>query len=132
MARCAVLRRHAGNVNIHGNAVPRYEHRVVVLAPDQSEDFDQDRGSRLWLHPWLGEGWHLMEFVDLLHQEEPAPKLGDGTPDASLAIVEHAFRAGFNDGMAIGRDVGSGKRAWSSLDEDKAWSNYDPPSISRS
>ena len=47
---------------------------------------------------------------------EIGPKVGDGTPDAALAIGEHAFRAGYQ--------ACEGKSPWGNVDS--AWDNYDP------
>ena len=54
---------------------------------------------------------------------DDAPKLGDGTPDAALAIGEHAFRAGFARGFYYADQT---SRSEAGAVED-AWDEYDPP-----
>jgi hypothetical protein len=66
--RCAVLRRYGEPANIHGSMCRTFEHKVVLLDEGQSEDFDPDYASRRWLHPHLTDGFHLMEFTDLVPQ----------------------------------------------------------------
>jgi len=111
--RAAVLRKH-----------DHKEWKLVPMAQGQSEDFDPDRATRDWLWPHLGHNWHLMAFVDV---PGVGPRVGDGTPDAALAISEHAFRAGWTAmraSMKAEVDADFGHR------EDlfqQAWDAYDPP-----
>lgn len=64
-------------------------------------------------------------FAELM----PGPKVGDGTPDAALAIAEHAFRAGFVAGEAWLYPPGDNRthEETRAAMEDIAWSEYDPP-----
>jgi hypothetical protein len=50
-------------------------------------------------------------------------KVGDGTPDAALAIAEHAFRAGYEAGVEDALSGGHG----GGPDVERAWSTYEPP-----
>ncbi len=65
---------------------------------------------------------HIIELLE-------APKVGDGTIDAALAIGEHAFRAGFVCALEAAKNEGWAGAPTSILavEVDKGWSSYDPP-----
>lgn len=56
---------------------------------------------------------------------DEAPQVGDGTPDAALAIGEHAFRAGFKAATRYDWNVSADGHELEL--EEQAWSEYDPP-----
>lgn len=72
-----------------------------------------------------------MRSVDL--PDYDAPAVGDGTPDAALAIAEHAFRTGHKAGRKLVADINqlgyeaSGEPDDFAVAEHIAWSDYDPP-----
>lgn len=59
-------------------------------------------------------------------EAEPAPRVGDGSGDAAIAIGEHAFKAGWDAGnsyaMCVARDAEDDLSV-----RETAWSEYDPP-----
>jgi hypothetical protein len=67
----------------------------------------------------------LQAQLEAANDKLAIPKVGDGTPDAALAIGEHAFRAGWDDGFLAGNFEGTPGVA--SQTKDEAWGNYDPP-----
>lgn len=66
-------------------------------------------------------------FARALTNEEghSGAKVGDGTPDAALAIGEDAFKAGFEAGV-FGPFGGQMARALLPSAAEAAWSSYDP------
>ncbi len=59
-------------------------------------------------------------------------KVGDGTPDAALAIGEHAFRAGWHAharfSLGLENDLGElGMSPQGAAAQERAWDAYDPP-----
>jgi hypothetical protein len=67
---------------------------------------------------------HGDEFFAPILKLLDIPQIGDGTPDAALAIGEHAFRAGHRAGFKQAYDDERGRPT---LSVDEALSNYDPP-----
>lgn len=60
-------------------------------------------------------------------EELDAPKVGDGTPDAALAIGEHAFRAGYDAAARVFANAAPiGHQNWEA-GKDYSWGQYDPP-----
>jgi hypothetical protein len=55
------------------------------------------------------------------------PKVGDGTPDAALAIGEDAFRAGFAAAWQLWSKVYPAQPQGEAAAASRAWSEYDPP-----
>ncbi len=54
MAFVAIIRRHDNRV------------RSVVIPPSgATQDFDTGRASRAWLHPYLEDHSHLVEFLNV-------------------------------------------------------------------
>ncbi len=89
--RCAVLRRTTGTIEIHGFKVWQYEHRVVLLDEGQTEEFDEERASRLWLHPYLEDGFHLMEFTNVLVQSPLGCPCGGSPHTVTCPMKEQRY-----------------------------------------
>jgi hypothetical protein len=86
----------------------------------------QGRFSDHVLNP--GKGDDTIVASEVVTQLE-ASKVGDGTPDAALAIGKHAFRAGFAAGK-FGINYVNRENPFSHLgapEVDAAWSDYNPP-----
>jgi hypothetical protein len=48
--------------------IKMHEHpvwRAIALPAGQSKEFDGGSATRVWLHPYLGTEWHLLEIVDV-------------------------------------------------------------------
>lgn len=67
------------------------------------------------------------EFYEWLDAQQGGPKLGDGTPDAALAIAEHAFRAGWDACWSLWRRVYPTQPDSKENAVAHHWDNYDPP-----
>lgn len=86
---------------------------------------EQERQKKL--KPGAPASTYCGQRIAMLEQAIEAaegPHVGDGTPDAALAIGEHAFGAGWDAccvayGLKPGRESGQTKY--------EAWSDYDPP-----
>ena len=81
--------------------------------------FEADTFLRAWQQGDAEKEWP--DFYKWLDAQPKLPKVGDGTPDAALAIGEHAFRAGYNKGWDDHRNSPDWRAP------DSAWDAYDPP-----
>ncbi|HEY4542673.1 MAG TPA: hypothetical protein VIG66_09920 [Noviherbaspirillum sp.] len=76
-------------------------------------------------HIVFPQGRPAISSEELLEMLE-APKVGDGMPDAALAIAEHAFRAGYRR-CAVNFDEKYTDEDQAYHLENEAWDAYDPP-----
>lgn len=70
---------------------------------------------------------HALFQVNLVRSDPDHPKVGDGTPDAALAIGEDAFKAGYNAAAARASLFYPTRITEWDVHREEAWSRYDPP-----